>query len=57
MTESNRSVMREVLADENMAIETSHLGDSEYADAAERPSRNRKNLALCNISAEDVVSR
>ena len=35
VTESNSSVMREVLADKNVAIETSHLRDSEYADAAE----------------------
>ncbi len=55
VTEGNSAVMRIALFDEDMTIETSHLADGEYADAAEGPCSNRKYLSLCNISAELVV--
>ena len=35
VTECNSAVMREVLLDKYMTIESAHLGDSEYADSTE----------------------
>ena len=56
MSESNCAVMREVLLDQNMTVEASHLRNSKHTDTSEGLCRYRKNLALCNVCAELVVS-
>ena len=55
VTEGNSAVMREVLLDQYMAIETSHLRDSENTDTAEGSGSYGKDFALCNVSAQLVV--
>ena len=56
MSESNCAVVREVLLDQYMTVEASHLRNSEHTDASEGLCRYRKNLALCDVSAELAVS-
>ena len=38
-----------------MAVEASHLRNCEYSDRSERVCCYRQDLALCDISAEDIV--
>ena len=47
--------MRIALLDQNVAIESAHLLDCEDADAAEGSGSDRKDLALCDVCAKDVV--
>ena len=55
VAEHNRTVVRIVLANQDVAIEAAHLLDAEYTDSAEGTGCNRKNLALCSIRAQLVV--
>ena len=55
MAECNSSMMRIVLLDQNMTIESSHLRNCEDTDGTEGFGCYRKNLALCHISAELAV--
>ena len=55
MTERNGSVMREILLDQYMTVETSHLRDREDADGTKGTGRYRKYFALCNVCAKNVV--
>ena len=55
MTESNSSVMRIILLDQNMTVESSHFRNCEDTDGTEGFGCYRKNLALCHISAELAV--
>ena len=55
VSESYGTVVREVLLDQYVTIETSHLGDSENTDTTEGSGRNRKDFALCNVCAQLVV--
>ena len=55
VTECNCAVVREVLLDKEVSVESAHLLDSENADAAERLSSNRENLTFCNISSDLAV--
>ena len=50
VTKCNRAVMRIVALDQNVTVEAAHLRNREYADTAEGLGRNRKNLALCDVS-------
>ena len=52
MAECNSTVVREVLLDKEVSVESAHLLDSENADAAEGLSSNRENLTLCNVSSD-----
>ena len=52
MSESNCTVVRISLLNQNMAIESAHFGDSEYCDTAEGTGRNVEDLTLCNVAAE-----
>ncbi len=54
MAERNRAVVRIVLLNENMAIETAHFLDCEHAAAAEAAGCDIKNLAFRNIRTEDA---
>ena len=56
VTECNCAVMREVLLDQNVTIESAHLRNSEYADGTEGLGANVQNLALCDISAKLAIS-
>lgn len=56
MSESNCTVVREVVLDKDVTVESAHLRDSEYADAAKGSCSYRKDLTLCNISPELSVS-
>ena len=55
MAECNSSMMRIVLLNQNMTIESSHLRNCEDTDGTEGFGCYRKNLALCHISAELAV--
>ena len=55
MTESNGSVMRIILLDQNVTVKSSHLRNCEDTDGTEGFGCYRKNLALCHISAELAV--
>ena len=55
MSECNRSVMRIILLDQNVTVETSHLMNGKYANASERPGCNRKDFSLCHIRAQLIV--
>ena len=55
MSEGNGTMVREVLLDQYVTIETSHLGDSEDTDTAEGSGRYGKYLTLCNVCAQLVV--
>ena len=50
VSECYSSVMRIVALYQNVTIESSHLRNCENTDASERFCRNRKNLALCDVS-------
>ena len=52
MSECHRTMVREILFYEHIAVEASHLFDGKYTDAAERPGSNRKYFTLCHISPE-----
>ena len=52
MTECNSSVMREVLLDQYVAIESAHLRNRKDTDGSERSCCNRKNLSMCNVSTK-----
>ena len=55
MSECNRSVMRIILLDQNVTVETSHLMNGKYANASERTGCNRKDFSLCHIRAQLIV--
>ena len=55
VSECYGTVVREVLLDQYVAIETSHLGNSENTDTAEGSGRNGKDFTLCNVSAQLAV--
>ena len=55
MSESNSTVVREVLLDQYVTIETSHFGDSENTDTTEGSGSYGKYFTLCNICAQRVV--
>ena len=50
MAERYGAMMRIAVADENIAVEAVHLGNTKYADAAEGLGRHGENLALSDIS-------
>ena len=52
VAKSHSAVVRIILLDQHMAVEASHLGDREHADAAEGPRSYGKDLALSYIRAE-----
>ena len=56
VTESNSSVMWEALFDQHMTVETSHLWNCKDADGTKGPGCHWQYLALCYISAQNVVS-
>ena len=55
MSECNRTVMREVLFDQYMTIESAHFRNCEDSDCSEGTCCYRKNLALCDVSAQFCV--
>ena len=55
VSESYGTVVREVLLDQYVTIETSHLGDSENTDTTEGSGSYGKDFALCNVCAQLVV--
>ena len=55
VSECHSTVVREVLLDQYVTIETSHLGNSEDTDTAEGSGSYGKDFALCNVSAQLVV--
>ena len=55
MSECNCSVMREAALDQYVTVETSHILDCEYTDAAEGLRCYRKYFALCYICTQDIV--
>jgi len=56
VTECNCTVVRIVLFDQNVSVETSHFRNCEYAYAAEGLGCNGKNFTVCNVSAQLAVS-
>ena len=56
VTESNSTVMRIALLDQNVAIEAAHFGNGEDTDAAEGTGLDRQNLALSDIGAQNAVA-
>lgn len=56
MSECNRSVMRIILLDQNVTVETSHLMNGKYANASERTGCNRKDFSLCHILSPGAIS-
>ncbi len=57
MTESNSTMMREVLLDQYMTVETTHLIDRKNTDGTEGTCFHRENLAVCDVSTKLSVSR
>lgn len=57
MTEGHGAVVRIVLLDEHMAVETSHLRNGENTDAAKGTGCNGKHLALRDIRTKLAVRR
>ena len=55
MSEHHCTMVREVLSDQPVTIETSHLMDGEDTDAAKALCCNRKDFTLSRIGAEFVV--
>ena len=55
VSECYGTVVREVLLDQYVTIETSHFGDSENTDTTEGSGSYRKYFTLCNICAQLVV--
>ena len=55
VSESHCAVMRIVLLDQDVTVETAHLMDREDADAAEGPCRNGKDFSFRHIRAELAV--
>ena len=56
VAECNCAVMRIVLLDQHVSVETSHFRNSEYANAAEGLGSYRKNFAVCDVSGQLAVS-
>ena len=56
MAERHCAVVRIVLLDQHVAVETSHLVDREYADAAEGSGRDGKHFTFRHICSELGVS-
>ena len=52
VTERYRTVMREVLSDQDMAVETSHFLNGEYTDSAEGFGGNGKYFAFRKVSSK-----
>ena len=52
MSESNCTVVRIVLLNQDMTVEASHFRNGEYADSAEGTGCHRQNLALCDVCAQ-----
>ena len=57
MSECNCSVMRIIAFDQHVTVKTSHFRNCEYTDSSEGFCGYRKDFALSNVSAQDVVSR
>ena len=57
MAEGDGAVMREVLLDEDVAVEAAHLRDGEDADAAEGVRGCWQDFALGDVGAQLAVSR
>ena len=55
LAERHRAMMREAALDQDMTIEAVHLGDAEYADAAEGAGVNGQNLALRDVADQLAV--
>ena len=55
VTERYGTVVREVLLDQYVTIETSHLRDSEDTDTTEGSGSYGKDFTLCNICSELIV--
>ena len=55
MAERHCSVVRIILLDQNMAVESAHLRNCKDADGTEGTCGNRKNLPLCNIGAKLTI--
>ena len=55
VSERYGTVVREVLLDQYVTIETSHLGDSENTDTTEGSGSYGKDFSLCNVCAQLVV--
>ena len=52
VTEYNCTVMRIVLLDENVSVESAHFLDAEDTDSTEGSCSYRKDLALCSVGSE-----
>ena len=55
VSESDSTVVGEVLLDQYVKIETSHFGDSENTDTTEGSGSYGKDFTLCNVSTQLVV--
>ena len=56
MMESNGPVMREALLNEDVAVETAHLGNGECGNAAEGLAVDVKDLAFCDVGAKNALA-
>ena len=56
VTECYCTVMREVLLDQHVTIESAHLRDCEYADGTEGLGANVKYFTLCDVCAKLAIS-
>ncbi len=57
VSERNCAVMRVILLDQYMTVESAHLLDRKYTDGAEGFRRNGKDFSLRHISAQNVIRR
>ena len=57
MSEGHCPMVRIVLLDQHMPIETSHLRNGEHADTAEGSGGHRQHLSLCYVGAKPIVRR
>ena len=55
VSECNSTMMREILLDQDMTIESAHLLNREYTDRTEGLTCNRKNLTLCHIDTSAIL--
>ena len=56
MTKGHRTMVREALLDQHVAIEAAHLMDGENADTAKTGGGHRQNLTLGNVGAEVALT-
>ena len=57
MTEGYGTVVREILSDQNVTIETTHFMNCKYTDTAEGLGGNRKDFAFCKVSSKLCICR